>query len=515
MCAMLDAGLSVPWLPDQWFTVHSLVTVVAALTYVVTSRVMRQRRHPAAAVAWMLFIVLMPYIALPAYLSFGTRKVARPRPSQAALPWLPAPAGSPPAWAPNLLAALRQAPPVPCHDLAVHADGSAARASLLATIDGATRTLDVCTFILSPDALGLEVTDRLCQRARAGVRVRVLVDGLGPIMGGRPPFERLRAAGARTLLFVPPLRSTLRGRSNLRNHRKLVVADGGWPEGRLWSGGRNLAAHYFDGGPGIPPWTDLSFDLRGPLVEQAAHLFDADWVFAGGALAWPRALQALEKTGARLALPHAPPPPGTDAAPARQVPQATAPRVPIGDDATEADRPQVQLVASGPDQVDDTLYELLVASAYRAEAHIRIATPYFVPEPALLMALCLAARRGVRVELLLPARSNHRISDLARSRSLRTLADAGAHVLLTPRMLHAKLVVIDESLALAGSTNLDGRSLFLNYEMMVAFHAPGAVRAFAEWHAREAAGARPHVPRAPSLARDLAEGMLLALAFQL
>ena len=121
----------------------------------------------------------------------------------------------------------------------------------------------------------------------------------------------------------------------------------------------------------------------------------------------------------------------------------------------------------------------------------------------------------MQVELLLPARSNHRLSDLARSRALRSLALAGGRVWLAPNMLHAKLAVFDDDLALAGSANLDSRSLFLNYELMLAFHDGADVQRFNAWFEAERAGAQAYVPRAPGLLRDIAEGLLLWLGFQL
>ena len=133
------------------------------------------------------------------------------------------------------------------------------------------------------------------------------------------------------------------------------------------------------------------------------------------------------------------------------------------------------------------MYALLVSAAYRARRRIALVTPYFVPDAALLMALCLAARRGVVVDLLLPARSNHRLSDIARGRALRSLAQAGGRIWLAPQMLHAKLAVIDDELALAGSANFDSRSLFLNYELMVAFHAAPRRARVADWFERERA----------------------------
>jgi cardiolipin synthase len=298
----------------------------------------------------------------------------------------------------------------------------------------------------------------------------------------QPDLKRLVVAGGECALFVPPLHSPLKGRTNLRDHRKLLVADADSANGRLWCGGRNLASEYFDGVPGEPPWRDLSFDLRGPLTRQASALFELDWAFANG-----------------------------------QPVGSPSPRQSMKPESPEGPYPLAgaQLIASGPDQADDTIHALLVTAAYRARERIALATPYFVPEAALLMALCLAARRGVAVDLLLPARSNHRLSDLARSRSLRSLAQAWGRIWLAPNMMHAKMVVTDDVLALVGTANLDTRSLFLNYEVMCAFHKAVDVRRFADWFDRERQTARPYVATAPGLIPDIAEGMLLWLGFQL
>ena len=457
----------------HWLTLHGLVAAVAVLFYVITSHVMGQRRHPSAAIAWMLFILLLPYLALPAFLAFGSRKRARPRP--AALPDLSR-VRSIDAWAIETLMALGQPAPAAYRDLSMHQDGHAACDAPLDSIDAAQASIDLCTFIFRRDSLGEAVVERLCKKARAGVRVRLLLDGLGSLMERHPDLKSLVDAGGQVALFVPPLRSPLKRRTNLRNHRKLLVADSALTTGRLWCGGRNLAAEYFGGRAGEAPWRDLSIDLRGPLVRQASALFERDWAFANG-----------RPMNVRLSEPAGTPFP-TDGA---------------------------QLVASGPDQADDTVYALLVTAAYRARRRIALATPYFVPESALLMALCLAARRGVSVDLLLPERSNHRLSDLARNRALRSLAAAGGRIWLAAGMLHAKLAVIDDALALTGSANLDTRSLFLNYELMLAFHDAADVRRFAAWFDQERAPARAYMASQPGLMRDVAEGMLFWLGFQL
>jgi cardiolipin synthase len=156
-----------------------------------------------------------------------------------------------------------------------------------------------------------------------------------------------------------------------------------------------------------------------------------------------------------------------------------------------------------------------LTAAYQARRRILLVTPYFVPDQALLWALCLAARRGVSIQLLVPERSNHRLSDLARNRALRTLALAGGSITLAGGMLHAKLVVVDDMLAMAGSANLDTRSLFLNYEAIMAFHDPEDVQPFAAWFDKDNAGARPYVAHRPGTLRDVAEGLLLWMAFEL
>ena len=460
-----------------WLTLHGLVTLLAVMIYVVTAHVLQQRRHPTAAIAWVLFLLLAPYFALPAFLTFGSRKQARPRGQPLRLaPPAPSDPEDERAWAVQTALAMGQSAPAEFDDLHVHADGSDALHALWQVIDGAQHSIDLCTFIIGRDTVGHALLDRLCAKARAGVRVRLMIDGLGRLMTPSPGMRPLIAAGGVVTRFVPPLHSPLKGRSNLRDHRKMVIADAGRETRRLWSGGRNLASEYFEGEPGRPAWHDLSFDLRGEVVQQAIALFEHDWAFANGG----RFQADQDDTPINIR-------PGFGA----------------------------QLIASGPDQADDTLQALLLTAAYRARTRIALITPYFVPDSALLMALCMAARRGVVVDLLLPARSNHRLSDLARRRALGTLAAAGGRIWLAPQMLHAKLIVVDDVLALAGSANLDSRSLFLNYELMMAFHEAAVVERFAEWFETERKSAQRALPKRPGLLGDMADGLVLWVGFQL
>ncbi len=450
---------------NHWMTFHGLIAMAGLVVYVSSSHTLHLRRHPSAAIAWVVSLLLLPYLALPLYLMFGSRKVANNRSTKHALTIRndgPAALSS----QTQRLAAVMAQPPVTSYQcLSVHEHGAQALQALRSMIERASRSIDVCTFIFAHDILGEEISESLRRKAKAGVKVRLLIDGVGAYLGARTNFSSLVQSGIAVVLFVPPLRSSLRGRTNLRNHRKMVIADGEW----LWCGGRNLAADYFE------DWVDLSFDLQGRLAQQAQRQFDRDWRFAAG-VAHPGV--AVEEA----------------------LPQEAA---------------AAQLIVSGPDQTDDTLYTLLVSGFFNARKSILAVSPYFVPDPTLLMSLTLAARRGIAVDLLLPRKSNHRLADIARHRALRELTMAGARVWFLPAMIHAKAVVIDEEVAFVGSANLDQRSLFLNYEMMVAFYDENDVKRFSAWIANQLSLATAYHARKPGIWQEIAEGMLLWLAFQL
>jgi len=453
---------------------HTVFVAAGLLVYVLGTRVGQQRRHPSAAMAWVLGMLTFPYLTLPLFLFFGTRKFARPE-RRVRVHALPVPDGAPP-WATRLLAGLELAPAVRNTRVLLHGDGMESLQSLLATMASARRRLDVCTYVFANDATGQRIAQALVQAVQRGVSVRLLVDAMGSMGLPGGMLRGLKRQGVQVRRFMPLLHNPLHGRINLRNHRKLAVADGQ----RLWSGGRNLACEYFVDRPGQPAWIDLSYEVHGPLAAQALAQFNTDWRVARG-LALRKARRPHSTPGL-----HAP-----------------------------ANGVLAQWLPTGPDHADDTVHALLLAAAYHAERRIVAVTPYFVPDQALIDAWCLACRRGVRVSLLVPARSNHRLADMARERALRELSAAGAHIWLAPAMVHAKAVLIDDALALVGSLNLDARSLFLNYEAMTAFYGAQELRWLSQWCAHLIAQAHPYRARRPSWLRDIAEGVVRSVGFQL
>lgn len=463
LAGWLPAGTT-DWLPSP--SLHITIAMLAVLAYVLTSRIHRERRAPAAAIGWVIGMLLLPYLLLPLYFLFGRRKLARNAVPAQAVPDADA------HWAQRLCAAFGAEDATPGH-FALHANGAQARDALWATFDGARERLDVCTFLLGNDEFGQETLQRLIARAQSGIAVRLLLDGVGHWSSDRQGLQRLRAAGAQVTIFRPLLSWHRVGPRNLRNHRKLTIADGHV----LWAGGRNLSGEYFLGSDEAPAWIDLSFTADGGVAAAAEAQFERDWVSAGG-------------------------PPHALSAPAVSPSEASG-------------RALMQFVPSGPDQVEDTVHALLVDACVHARHRIDAVTPYFVPTDALQDALRLAALRGVEVRLLLPAHSNHRLADFARHRGLRQLAAAGVSILLAPRMVHAKACVFDDNLAIAGSVNLDLRSLLLNHEDAMLFYGRNEIGAIRDWIDDTAVDTVTYQPTSPGLIRDIAEGLLLTVAFQL
>jgi cardiolipin synthase A/B len=280
-------------------------------------------------------------------------------------------------------------------------------------------------------------------------------------------LRELRTAGIEISWFIPLLHRPFRGRNNLRNHRKLAIADGS----RAWLGGRNLADDYF---ADDARWVDLSFEIEGPAVSRLCTTFKADWQFA------------------------------TD----DELRMETA--------AGSSGSGWVQVVPSGPDTTGEPLHDLLLSSLFQARKRILAVTPYFVPDESLQRALCLAAMRGVEVTLILPRRSNHRLADFTRSRYLRELWNAGVRVKLVPRsMVHAKGLVVDDTLAIAGSANLDLRSLFLNFELVCLLSSEHDSQALAAWLKALAQHSEDYSPAPTGRLREITEGLVLLLAYQL
>ncbi len=440
-----------------WLLAHFeavLITLLALLSAVV---ILQQRRTPQSTAAWLLFIILVPYIAIPLFLALGFRKrgkrskaisrgetgISGPDTAPAGMARFFEKYGVPPASAGNRVRLL--------------ATGEDAYSALIDLCRSAKTDLDVLFYIVARDEVGIAFVNELTARAQQGVRVRLLMDRLGNLKPPRAALEALKAAGGEVLFFSPLLLRPDSGHLNLRNHRKMVIADGT----QVFAGGMNVGSDYMGPGDSAERWTDLAYRLDGPAVGTFRDVFRSDWARAGGASGHP----------------DTPPVGPTD---------ATA---------------LAQLVPSGPDTAGDPLHDGLVNAIHTASHRVWIVTPYFLPTEFLDNALTIAARRGVDVRILLPRKSNQHMADFARGAYLREMQDAGCQVLFFQHgMIHAKTGIIDD-FGYVGSANFDVRSMLLNFETALFMYDPGSVAALVDWYQAQERNCVAGMPPAGHLRR--------------
>jgi cardiolipin synthase len=418
---------------------HAATVIAALASFVMVVSLLRSRRTPQSTLAWLLALGLLPWLALPLFFLLGARKFPprAKRPGAAAGLDVADEAALELAPLARVLRATGVAPVRTGNRLELLPTGEAAYARLLELIAGAERSIDLTMFILGSDATGRSIVAALAARARRGVRVRVILDAVGSLHSRDHAARELGEAGGELRIFMPFWHSPLRGRTNLRSHRKLAIFD----DALALAGGMNLADEYM-GAPGPraePRWRDVAAVCRGPVAADATALFESDWRYCGGAPA-----------------------------------PALATRGPDVDEA--AGDALLQLVPSGPDFSSDTVYDLFLAAIYSARRRVALITPYYVPDDALQRALVSSARRGVATVVLVPSVSNHALADLARRPLLRELEAAGVTLKYYDKgMVHAKAMVVDDAFAYVGSPNFDMRSLFLNYEVALCAYSPAAV----------------------------------------
>lgn len=418
------------------------------LAFFLVARLMSEKRSPANTYAWLLVIVLLPYFGVPLFLLFGGRKLRRLAERKSRLlPKLPEGVKPPSAHEQTpvvqTVMASGAAAPVGGNILELLTTGEAAFAAFEKQILAARHSIHITTFILGRDETGRRIVRLLTERARAGVKVRLLLDSVGCMFVSRRFVLPIKQAGGEIVWFMPVLPFTSRGSANLRNHRKIAVFD----HRTAIVGGHNLARDYMGPKPLRKRFADFGAVICGPAAALLNEIFIADWCFASR-----QSIDALHKE--------------IDAESVLQ------PRGPS----------ELQVVASGPDVPGDPLYEGILAMIQEAKRSLVIVTPYFLPDEVLIRSLMVKAHAGCAITLIVPARSNHPVTDLARRHYLRQLRQAGAKVwLFQPGMMHSKAMIVDEDVALFGSANFDPRSLFVNFEVGVMVHSGDDVRAIKRW----------------------------------
>lgn len=415
--------------------------VLAELALIVRV-LLRPHRQPASRIAWIVVIVVLPVIGILAYLFFGEvnigrRRVARARKILDRMPGFPAAVpGDEANLAPNLpgrYAHLFQVgrsingfEPVGGNSARLLADSNAAIDTIVADIDAATHQVHLLFYIWLTDSNGCKIVEALKRAAGRGVTCRAMADDLGSrgmIRSGH--WQAMRQAGVQVAEALPignPLLRPLRGRIDLRNHRKIVVIDG-----RItYCGSQNCADPEFRVKPKYAPWVDIMLRFEGPIAAQNQRLFASDWMS-----------RVDEDLNELLRQPV--PAPGRGFA--------------------------AQVIGTGPTVRYSAMPEMFESLMYAARRELVITTPYYVPDESMQNALCAAAYRGVDTSIILPARNDSWIVGAASRSQYADLLAAGVKVYeYVGGLLHTKSLALDGEVTLVGSANMDRRSFELNYE---------------------------------------------------
>ncbi len=415
------------------------------LRLVVAVRIVMRRRPLGVTLSWLVVVLLVPFLGALVYLVIGESRLGAKRARLAAAyqpaleRWVDAVARDrEPRWEgchrdahelARLARATLHAPPLDGNLLELFEDAPSMFSALIRDIDGAERSVDLEYYIWWPGGAVDDVARSLLRAVARGVRCRVLVDAVGAKQFLRGPWaKRLREGGIDIVASLPvgPIRS-LFVRIDLRNHRKIAVID----HRVAYTGSHNIAdPRCFKQGAGVGPWVDATVRLEGPAVEVLAAVFEVDWH------------QETEE-------------PLTDV-------------VPLDEDLR---RPKVgpsvvQVLPSGPGDAPFAIQQVVLSAIYAASSDLVLSTPYFVPDEPTLRALASAAYGGVRTVLIVPARNDHAMVELACHASYDDLLAAGVEIWeYGAGLLHSKAIVVDRSIAFVGSLNMDMRSFWLNFEV--------------------------------------------------
>lgn len=421
----------------------AVAVAVPAIQVTAAVHVVLRKRDVRAAVGWMGLIWLVPVVGSVLYALLGINRIQRKaralRPEPAGYEgWIPeAPAG-PEQVVAHVGSAHRNVarivtlgdrvtgrPLLAGNSVEPLVDGDRAYPEMLDAIERAEVSVTLLSYIFDNDGVGGRFREGLRKAVRRGAEVRVLIDDVGAQYSTPSMVRSLKRAGVPVARFMPTVLHWRMPYFNLRNHRKILVVDG-----RVaFTGGMNIRDEYWRGGDSDHFARDLHFRIEGPAVGEIQEVFAEDWTFATGERLEGREwFPRLDSAGSVLA----------------------------------------RGISDGPDVDYEKLETMLLGALGTARSSVRVVTPYFLPDPALIKALNLAAQRGVQVEVLVPEKGNLAPVQWASTAQLDQVLEKGVRVFASPPPFdHSKLMVVDGAWTLLGSANWDPRSLQLNFEFNV------------------------------------------------
>ena len=326
---------------------HGLIILGELLAISALLHMLYQRRTPSSMIAWLLAIVLLPYVSVPLYFILGSRKRTSSK-NKSAFYMQAHPQTNSQA---NAIDGILQNNGIPGatadNRFEFYSDGISAYRTLIQQIENAQQSIYFSTYVFKHDDVTDSIVQALLIKLKSGVEVKLLIDSLGSwqLYFLRYPLRELRDAGAEILFFMPILSMPLRNYINLRNHRKIYLFD----QTTVLTGGMNLSREYMGPEPDLERWQDLLFLAQGPAVYHYAQIFAADWAYAS-----------------------------------RSAVMTLKPNEPVPGDA------YMQVVPSGPDVRGDALFEAIISAVYTVKKRLWVVTPYFLPDAALMQAIIIA-----------------------------------------------------------------------------------------------------------------------------
>jgi cardiolipin synthase len=432
-----------------------LGAVMTIIGIVTAGHALINKRDPKDAFGWIIVCIVFPLIGPALYFFFGINRVEK-RAKKMFTAFSPPSYDSrefenqqtelfdgslPVLYEPQMAVSdlISQFPVCHGNRVSLLQDGNAAYPAMLQAINSAQSTVYLTTYIFDVDDAGEQFVHALEDAHKRGVRVRILIDGIGEMNWRKRASTHLQKRGLTVARHIPPQLFPPTIYINLRNHRKILLVDGR----TAFTGGMNITNRHLilPAGDQKRQASDMHFMIEGPLIRQIENVFCDDWLFTTG--------ESLPRT---TVMPE------------------------------EAGSTSCRVIADGPDEEMDKLYMILSSAISAAKHHVCIMTPYFLPPRGLISILQVTALRGVRFDIILPEKSDAIFVHWATRNILWELLLYGVHVYYQPPpFAHTKLVLVDDHYAQIGSANMDSRSLRLNFELNVEMYDPLVAKMIREY----------------------------------
>lgn len=411
----------------QYATLHVVTIVTFFLAFFTIAHMLFSRKKPSHMIAWTVVIIAIPYIGILIYLIFNGRKITKnvSKKKKVELQKIYEIDDGFDAPIEQFLRRSNIAGATQTNDFYLCKDSVESYERIVKSLQNAQNSIYISTYIFGNDTITQKLLEILTKKAEEGVEVKLLFDSFGSLSLELFPksLQALKSAGGTYKFFMSVLKHPIKNRLNFRNHRKMIIVD----NFTVISGGTNISKDYLSTDIENSTWADLSFIINGTATFHYAEIFKYDWE---------------SQTEEEL----------TIVEPEKKILETKS---------------IIQVVPSGPDVNNDALYESILYALFLAKQRVWIVTPYFVPDGALMDALIIAKHRGVEIKLILPKTSDQTLADISRSGFLRDLQKEDIEILLyKTNMLHAKAMLIDDEIAMIGSSNFDARSFFYNFEVM-------------------------------------------------